>query len=160
MQKMLNAAGWFYKQLCCYILVGMVLIVFVNTVLRYFFSSGITMSEELLRYFFVWLSFLSIIVVFKENGHLGVTVLTARLGPKAGRVLKICTNLLIVYIMYFFVDGGLINMENSATTIGQTTKIPFNWVIASSIVAGVCIAFLALVDSLRLLGQGFGKERA
>lgn len=159
MQKLLDRAAWLYKQVCCYLMVFMVLIVFVNTVLRYFFSSGITMSEELLRYLFVWISFLAIIVVYKERGHLGVTLLSARLKGRAGLCLRLFTNLLILYIMYFFVDGGFINMENSATTIGQTTKIPFTWVIASSIVAGVSIATLTLLDTCNIVRQLLGKER-
>ena len=40
----------------------MVILVFGNVVMRYGFNSGITMSEELSRWLFVWLTFLGAIV--------------------------------------------------------------------------------------------------
>jgi TRAP-type C4-dicarboxylate transport system permease small subunit len=140
-----------FKYVCATILAMMVLIVFVNTVLRYCFHSGITMNEELLRYLFVWVSFLSIIVVYKNHGHLGVTLLSERLKGRAKIVLKILTNALILYAMYFLTRGGVINMENSATTIGQTTGIPFNWIILSSMIAAVSIAGLTLAETIGLV---------
>jgi TRAP-type transport system small permease protein len=50
------------KALVGILLAAMVVLVFTNVVLRYAFGSGITMSEELARWFFVWLVFLGAIV--------------------------------------------------------------------------------------------------
>ena len=60
----------------------MVVLVFGNVVLRYAFNSGITVSEELSRWLFVWLTFLGAIVALREHGHLGTEVLVSRLGPR------------------------------------------------------------------------------
>ena len=40
----------------------MVVLVFGNVVMRYAFNSGITLSEELSRWLFVWVTFLGAIV--------------------------------------------------------------------------------------------------
>ena len=40
------------------VLAAMVVMVFANVVLRYGFGSGITVSEEISRFLFVWLIFL------------------------------------------------------------------------------------------------------
>ena len=53
----------------------MVVLVFGNVVLRYGFNSGITVSEELSRWLFVWLTFLGAIVALREHGHLGTDML-------------------------------------------------------------------------------------
>lgn len=45
----------------------MVVLVFGNVVLRYFFNSGITWSEEMSRYLFIWLTFLGAIGAFKTK---------------------------------------------------------------------------------------------
>ena len=60
----------------------MVVLVFGNVVLRYGFNSGITVSEEVSRWLFVWLTFLGAIVALKEHGHLGSDMLVARLPPR------------------------------------------------------------------------------
>jgi len=49
---------WYFKLarvLLALFLVGMVVLVFGNVVLRYAFNSGLTISEELSRIFFVWI---------------------------------------------------------------------------------------------------------
>src|SRR6478609_836242 len=68
----------------------MVLLVFGNVVLRYGFNSGITLSEELSRWLFVWMTFIGALVALRQHAHLGTDSLVARL-PVAGK--KICLGL-------------------------------------------------------------------
>src|SRR3954471_4085507 len=75
----------------------MVVLVFTNVVLRYAFNSGITISEELSRWLFVWMTFLGAIVALHEKGHLGTDMLVAKL-PDAGK--KFC--LFVGYLLMLF----------------------------------------------------------
>jgi TRAP-type C4-dicarboxylate transport system permease small subunit len=50
---------------------AMVIMVFGNVVLRYGFNSGLDFSEELSRFFFIWVTFLGAIIAMRENAHLG-----------------------------------------------------------------------------------------
>ena len=59
-------------------LMAMVVLVFGNVVLRYAFNSGISTSEELSRWFFVWLTFLGAVVALREHAHLGTEIVVAR----------------------------------------------------------------------------------
>jgi TRAP-type C4-dicarboxylate transport system permease small subunit len=52
------------------LLAGMVVLVFGNVVLRYVANSGITVSEELSRWFFVWMTFLGAVIGLRERAHL------------------------------------------------------------------------------------------
>ena len=45
---------------------GMVVLVFANVLLRYGFNSGITLSEELSRWLFVWMTFLGAVVALRN----------------------------------------------------------------------------------------------
>ena len=65
----------------------MVVLVFGNVVLRYGFNSGITVSEELSRWLFLWMTFLGAVVAMKEHAHLGSDMLVSRL-PRIGK--RIC----------------------------------------------------------------------
>ncbi len=67
------------------LLAVMVVLVFGNVVLRYGFNSGITVSEEVSRWMFIWLTFLGAVIALKERGHLGWTCWSASCLPGARR---------------------------------------------------------------------------
>ena len=56
----------------------MVVLVFGNVVMRYGFNSGITLSEELSRWLFVWMTFMGAVIALKEHGHLGTDMLVGK----------------------------------------------------------------------------------
>jgi TRAP-type C4-dicarboxylate transport system permease small subunit len=129
----------------------MVVLVFGNVVLRYGFNSGITLSEEVSRWAFVWLTFLGAIVALKEHGHLGSDMLVSRL-PAAGK--KICLvvgQVLMLYVTWLIFKGSLdqarINWDVAAPVTGATLAI----VNAAGIVFAVSAAVLLLREMWRAL---------
>ena len=60
----------------------MVVLVFGNVVLRYAFNSGISLSEELSRWLFVWMTFLGAVTALGDRAHLGTDMLVGRLGRR------------------------------------------------------------------------------
>jgi TRAP-type C4-dicarboxylate transport system permease small subunit len=48
----------------------MVILVFGNVVHRYGFNSGITTSEEVSRYLFIWLTFIGAVIAMHERARL------------------------------------------------------------------------------------------
>ena len=84
----------------------MVVLVFGNVVLRYGFNSGITLSEELSRWLFVWMTFLGALVALRSHHHLGTDSLVARL-PVTGK--KIClgaSHLIMLYLCWLMFRGS------------------------------------------------------
>ena len=53
----LNPAERLLRWLMVIIIASMALLVFLNVVLRYGFNSNLTITEEMGRYLFVWLTF-------------------------------------------------------------------------------------------------------
>jgi TRAP-type C4-dicarboxylate transport system permease small subunit len=105
----------------------MVVMVFGNVVLRYGFNSGITVSEEVSRWLFVWMTFLGAIVAVREHGHLGTDMLISKL-PTWGK--KLCLYLahgLMLFASYLLLTGSwqqtLINWDVSAPTTGASVGI-------------------------------------
>ena len=88
------------------LLAAMVAMVFGNVVLRYGFNSGITFSEELSRWAFVWMTFLGAIVALKDNGHLGTDMLVGRLGPKGKKVCLGVAETLMLYAVWLLLSGS------------------------------------------------------
>ena len=84
MQKTINAFFKLLEFLVVACLVAMVIMVFGNVVLRYGFNSGISISDEMSRYCFIWLTYIGAMVAMREKGHLGVDTLVRRL-PLGGK---------------------------------------------------------------------------
>ena len=70
MQKIIDLFYRFLEILLILLLAGMAIMVFGNVVLRYGFNSGLNVSDEMSRYFFVWLTFIGAVVAFREHSHL------------------------------------------------------------------------------------------
>jgi TRAP-type transport system small permease protein len=121
----------------------MVLLVFGNVVLRYAFNSGITVSEEVSRWLFLWMVFLGAIVALKEHGHLGTDALVARL-PRAGK--KACLligQVLMLYVTWLLLRGSwtqtLINLEVEAPVTGASVAIFYGAGVVFAASAGVLL---------------------
>lgn len=130
---------------------AMVLMVFGNVVLRYGFSSGITFSEEVSRFLFVWITFLGAILAFAQRAHIAMETVTGRLPKPVQRVVAIVSALLMLLCCALMVMGGwsqtVINLNNYAPVSG----IPRGAIYAAAVVAGICLGLLILRDLWRLL---------
>lgn len=159
------------KQLACYInkaleftlvviLATMSILVFINVVLRYGFHSSISMTEELSRYLFVWLTFLGAILAFNENQHVRVTMLIDKLSPFKRKVLSLLTDGLMLYCCYLILSGSWVqfqlNINNAAPISGIPIGVNFLASIIASIAIGVLI-FVRLITTISLLAKGETK---
>ncbi|MFY8087444.1 MAG: TRAP transporter small permease, partial [Rubrivivax sp.] len=77
MTRWLDAVARGLETLLVLLMGGMVVLVFGNVVLRYAFNSGITLSEELSRWFFIWMTFMGAVLGLKDHAHLGTDVLVS-----------------------------------------------------------------------------------
>ncbi len=127
----------------------MVVLVFGNVVLRYGFNSGITVSEELSRWMFVWLTFLGAIIAVREHGHLGTDFLIARL-PIIGQ--KIC--LVVGYVLMLFMCWLMFKGSYDQTIINWSTEAPATG-LSQGLFYGIGMVF-ALSAGL-MLAQDFYK---
>lgn len=133
------------------LLAVMVVLVFGNVVLRYAFDSGITVSEEVSRWLFVWLTFLGAIVALREHGHLGTDLVVSRLGRNGKRACLVAGQLLMLWATWLLLDGSLtqarINVDVRAPATGASMAI----VYAAGIVFGVSATVLLLRELWRTL---------
>lgn len=125
---------------------AMVVMVFGNVVLRYAFDSGITVSDELSRLLFVWLTFLGAVVVLRQGGHLGFDLVTSAL-PKAGRrVCRIVSNLLMLLCCGVFLWGAWAQAAMNMGNLAPVSGVPLGWTYAAAVVAGAGLGLVALAD--------------
>ena len=129
----------------------MVVLVFGNVVLRYGFNSGITVSEELSRWLFIWVTFLGAVVALKEHGHLGVDMVVQKL-PRAGKKLcLVVSHLVMLYIVWLLFQGSLAQARINWDVTAPVTGASMAWVYASGIVFSVLAALILALDLFRLV---------
>lgn len=131
------------------LLAGMVAMVFTNVVLRYGFNSGINFSEEMSRYFFVWLTFIGAVLTFREHGHIGVETFVRLLGPK-GRIVCLALSNAIILLCAIVMFWGTwmqhaINASMSAAVVG----LSMIWVYGITYFTGAAIALIAAIRLVR-----------
>ena len=132
-------------------LVLMVVLVFGNVVLRYGFNSGISVSEEISRWLFVWLTFMGAVVALHRHAHLGTEMLVGRLGPTGKKVCLVIGYVLMLMTCWFVFSGSLeqtkINWDVSAPSSGASMA----WFYSVGLVFGVSAAVMLLNDLIKLL---------
>lgn len=138
------------------LLAGMVVMVFGNVVLRYAFNSGIDLSEELSRYFFVWLTYIGAVVVMRENGHLGVDTLVGVIGPRGRLICMILSDAIILACCVMLLDGTWKQHEINATAVAPVTGLSMGYVYGVLYFAGLGIGFITLARLIRALTGRLG----
>ena len=137
----------------------MVVLVFGNVVLRYAFNSGITVSEEVSRWLFVWMTFLGAIVALKEHAHLGSDMLVSRLPTGGKKALLVVGHVLMIYFTWLIFSGSLqqarINYDVEAPVTGASMAIFYSAGVVFSVSAGI---FLVYELWLALSGQLSDKD--
>ncbi len=124
-------------------LAGMVALVFGNVVLRYVFNTGITVSEEVARWLFVWMTFVGAVIAMRKHAHLGMDSFVSRLPLSARKACFLASNLLILGVLWLFLRGSwqqtLINLGNKAPATGWSTGWYYGVGLFFAIAAGLLV---------------------
>ena len=140
------------------LLAVMVVMVFGNVVLRYGFNSGITVSEELSRWAFVWMTFLGAIIAIKDNGHLGTDMLVGRLGPTGKKLCLAIAESAMLYCAWLVFSGSLVQTKISLDVEAPVSGWSMAWVPAAGLVFALSAALLHLLKLGRLLAGKLGED--
>ncbi len=139
------------ETLLALLLVGMVVLVFGNVVLRYGFDTGIIVSEELSRFLFIWLVFIGAVVAMRDGAHLGMDTLVSRLPDRGQKACAVLTQLFIVLCCALLLHGCWNQHEFNADSMAPVTGLPMIWVYGVGYVTGSGMALLALHRIWRIL---------
>ncbi|AMO24373.1 TRAP transporter small permease [Ramlibacter solisilvae] len=157
-QRAIDALCRLFGHLMVACLALMVLMVFGNVVLRYGFNSGITVSEELSRWLFVWMTFLGAVVALRTHGHLGTDTLVSRL-PVAGKKLCLAaTHLLMLYICWLMAKGGWQQTVINYQTTSAVMEASMAWFYSSGVVFAVLGAVVIAHEFYKLVSGQLAED--
>lgn len=150
-QKLINTYCRLLAWLMVISLAFMVVMVFGNVLMRYGFNSGITLSEELSRWLFVWMTFLGGVVALNERAHLGTDSLISRL-PVLGR--KVCLGLslaLMLYVCWLIYQGAWEQVKINWDSTSAVMETSMAYFYASGMVFAILSAPVLVLQLWRLL---------
>ncbi|MBH1964668.1 MAG: TRAP transporter small permease [Comamonadaceae bacterium] len=159
MNRWIDGACHLVEALIALMLAVMVVLVFGNVVLRYGFNSGITMSEEVSRWLFIWITFLGAIVALKEHAHLGVDMVVSRLPAWGKKACLAITHALMLYILWLLFQGSVTQTRINWDVQAPVTGLSMAVVYVSGIVFAVCGGFLILLELYRLVTGQLSEDQ-
>lgn len=136
----------------------MLVLVFINVMMRLFMNSGIDVSEELPRYAFVWLTFVGAVVGMRKRTHLGVDMLVAVL-PVAGR--KVCWGIsqaIMAVCAGYMLYGTWLQHDILAANASPVMQMSMLWAFGISYLTGVAITIICVANLLRLFFGHVAEE--
>ncbi len=157
--RFIDAYCKFLSYLIAAMLALMVVLVFGNVFMRYALNSGFTLSEELSRWLFVWVTFMGAVVALRSNAHLGTDMLVGKLGPAGKKLCMGLSLLLMLWCMWLLFKGAydqtLINLESTSAVM----EVSMAWFYASGMVFSILGAPILLVDLWRLLSGQISDDQ-
>lgn len=147
LQARLSKAELFFKAvdgLLAAMLVVMLVMVLGNVILRYGFGTGITVSEELSRTMFVWITFVGAVVATREGTHLSVDSMVVHLPHRAKVVCVVLSELIVLACCGLIFWGTWRQHEVNATTASLVTGMPLSWIFGAGYVVSLGIGGLGV----------------
>lgn len=134
-------------------LLAVTFVLFINIILRYFFSANTTWAEEFIRYAIIWITFIGSSICFRKGIHVGVDLLMESLPKKGKLILQIIVNVLAMVFMVFLVIYGvkLVLFSISTGQISAALEVKTFWIYLA-IPVGSLLSLLHLgVNSYHIL---------
>lgn len=129
----------------------MVVMVFGNVVARYGFNSGITESEELSRWLFIWVIFMGATVAVRERTHMGTDMLLVKLPPALQTVALALGYALMLFITWLMFTGSLAQTRINWDAEAPVTGLSMAWIYSAGVVFSVATGAMLALDLWKVL---------
>jgi C4-dicarboxylate transporter DctQ subunit len=150
-QKWDDMLGWIEKYTLTVMLSVMVLLAFLQIILRNVFSSGISWGDPLVRYLVLWVGFIGASLATKEGKHITIEVFSRGFSGGGNPYLSAISNLISALVCVLLVFAGWTFVRNEAQMGGTTfLQIPL-WI--PQIIIPITFAFMALRFTLRFFAE-------
>lgn len=126
------------------IMVIMIIIVFINVVLRYGFDSGILVTAEISRFLFVWFIMLGAAICMRDDAHLDLRVIERRLPPKFRWLLRRIVYAVIVLSSSMLFLGSYRQTLANWPNISPLSGVPVGVLYLAGMVGGALICAIAI----------------
>ena len=142
------------------LMVLMTVLIGVQVFMRYVMGASLSWSEELARYFFIWMTYIGVAYAVRERAHIKVTMLTDRLPAAINAWVPVFTGaifagfaLFVMYQGWFFVEK-IFRFGQKSASLG----IPMGYVYLAPLTGFALVSFrlvqMMVIDTRAALGEG------
>jgi TRAP-type C4-dicarboxylate transport system permease small subunit len=85
----------------------LLVVVFLNVILRYLFNAPLFWSDELARFTFIWLSYFGAVISMKRNRHFGFDLFIDAFPERIRRFLILAKDLCALFLVFYIGIAGL-----------------------------------------------------
>nr|WP_325194007.1 TRAP transporter small permease [uncultured Oscillibacter sp.] len=148
---MLKVLDWIEEIICVLCTIVMTVLVFANVISRYLLHSSLSFSEEITTYLFVLLSMMGTAIAAKRRAHLGLSIITDAVGPKAHKALMVIGFGIATVFSAALFYYGILMVVNQYNLGMQTSAMQWpEWIYATFIPFG---AFFITIRFAQALAQ-------
>lgn len=137
---------------------AVILLIFINVLCRYIFKYSIPWCEELTRYMFIAVIFLTLNVMVSQGASLRVDVLDNFMGPKGKFMMELICSILSAIALGVFSVSGIQLVEAGKLSVSPSLHISMNLIYAM-LPAGYALALIETVRKEVLAILAYRKKR-
>ena len=138
------------KAVACICVSVMAVLVFANVIARYVFNHSLAVSDEMSTYLFVLMSFMGTAIAARRKAHLGLSIVSDHVGPKARLVISMLMYGISALFCLLIVIFG-VQMVISQYQMGQETATMQwpEWIYGSFVPVGAAFSALAFLAGMK-----------
>ncbi|WP_429818018.1 TRAP transporter small permease [Ensifer sp. B1-9] len=136
------------------LLMGMVVLTFTNVVLRYAANSGLSFSEELSRWFYVWLVFIGSILAVYERGHIAMEGILHSLPRRVQSFCNIASALIMIGVSWLILKGSYAQSWLNLGAHAPATGLPMLFYYLPGVIFGIASIAILIIQIIEIIRHG------
>lgn len=158
MQAFMDKIGKVEYFLVAVMIAVMAIVNFLQVVFRYVIEGSLPWSEELLRFLFVWTTFLGAGIGVRKGAHLGLTIIVNNLPPKLKKFVVFINYLICIVFSAIIGMLGLsiVSMQAEFNVRSSAMVLPMYWISLA-----IPVSFALIILHFATLAMGYeDREKA
>lgn len=158
MQAFMDKVGKVEYFLVAVMIAVMAIVNFLQVVFRYVIEGSLPWSEELLRFLFVWTTFLGAGIGVRKGAHLGLTIIVNNLPPKLKKFVVFVNYLICIVFSAIIGMLGLsiVSMQAEFNVRSSAMVLPMYWISLA-----IPVSFALIILHFATLAMGYeDREKA
>lgn len=133
------------------LMVSMTILVFLQVVFRYVWDNPLAWSEEIARFFFVWITFLSAANLLRIGQHISVKTFVEMLPPVPRICAEAIGHLVVLACSIMFLFGGIGITIDEWMQRSPSLQIEMGWIYLVIPIASFLMVVWTIVDLTSML---------
>lgn len=158
LKKIDNIIERIFHIFLCLMMTAIVVIVFFEVFSRYLFSNSHGWSDEILRMLLIWITFISLMLVQREDKHLRMEMMYKKFPKKVQFIMNIFGIALSIAMCIFFAYYGIKYCNKFASSKSAILEISYRIVYGCMPIGFISLAYQQVIDFVTYLKKNTGKE--